>query len=86
MLKIVQIGVKGVRAKGQSFSVSKSVLRLVDCEPDQAGYLREKGVVILWESPTFTTQSKGPKSNYQKHLIEATMRKLAIESSWKEYK
>lgn len=86
MLKIVQIGVKGVRAKGQSFSVSKSVLRLVDCEAEQAGYLREKGVVVLWESPSFTSQSKGPKSHYQKHLTEATNRKLAIEASWKDNK
>src|SRR5262245_39751823 len=38
------------------------IYRVVECEPRQAGYLFEQGVVLVWQSGRFDSRGHGPGS------------------------
>lgn len=69
MLKIVESSVTGLP---QAYKYTRKVLRVVRVQNDrQRGWLSEKGVSLLWESPHFDPNSKGPGSNYTKFFAQA---------------
>lgn len=51
--------------------------RVVECEPEQKGHKCEKGVIVLWESPTFDARGKTLRSGkkwWEEHAIELEVR------------
>lgn len=63
-----------------SYGYARKRLRVVRCLPNQKGYRNEKDVDILWESYHYAAGSKGPKSDYQKHMIKAEQVKAENEA------
>jgi uncharacterized protein (TIGR02996 family) len=49
---------------------SRRACRIVECFPDQVGYLVEHGVVLISESDHYAANQTGPKSHRRKTLAE----------------
>lgn len=52
-----------------AYKYQRWIYRVVECEPEQHGWLSERGVVLVWQSE-FLTYQGGPKDRAQKTEAE----------------